>query len=53
MSCCDGWKYEDDEVNGICPDCGEPTVDGEAQEGCFWSPVDCETCGSRTCDGSC
>lgn len=53
MSCCDGWKYRDDEVNGICPECGGPTVDGEAQEGCNWSLVECEECGDAPCDGSC
>ena len=51
--CCDGWKFDDSEVNGVCPDCGEPTVDGEAQEGCNWSPVICKTCGDAPCDGSC
>lgn len=51
--CCDGWSYPEDAV-GECPDCGEPVdKDGDAVEGCYWSPVDCETCGSRTCDGSC
>lgn len=53
MSCCDGWKYRDDEVNGICPECGGLTVDGEAQEGCNWSLVECEECGDAPCDGSC
>ena len=53
MSCCAEWSYEDNEVNGVCPDCEEPTVDGEAKEGCQYSPVACETCGWAPCDGSC
>jgi hypothetical protein len=53
MSCCSGWKEDDDKVNGQCPDCGEFTVDGAAKEGCDYSPVDCETCGSAPCDQSC
>ena len=39
--------------NGYCPDCGRPTVNGEAQEGCEYSPTSCETCGYAECDGSC
>lgn len=50
--CSDGWDY-DDEINGVCPDCGMTTVDGEASNGCNWSPVNCETCGDSPCDGSC
>lgn len=54
MGCCDGWHPEEGEgVNGVCPDCGEPTVDGYAAEGCYWSPKTCDTCGARPCDGSC
>jgi hypothetical protein len=51
--CCDGWSSLESEVNGVCHDCGWPTVDGEAASGCNYSPVDCETCGHRPCDGSC
>ena len=53
MSCCDGWHYANTEVNGECHDCGMATVDGQAQEGCHWSPIDCESCGSAPCDLSC
>jgi hypothetical protein len=53
MSCCDGWSYPDSEVDGVCPDCGEPTVEGHAQSGCNYSPVICTTCGDAPCDGSC
>jgi hypothetical protein len=49
--CSEGWNHG--EPNGVCPDCGEPTVDGEATTGCDWSPVACETCGARPCDESC
>lgn len=61
--CSDGWDYEDPEsvggvgsptpANGECPECGESTLDGEAVRGCFHSPIQCEVCGSRPCDGSC
>ena len=40
-------------ANGKCPDCGEPTVDGESQKGCHYSPITCKTCGYAECDGSC
>lgn len=51
--CADGWYYSNSQVNGECPDCGIPTVDGEAQSGCHYSSVDCKTCGSAPCDESC
>ena len=53
--CCDPFEnYEDkNEVNGECPDCGTPTVNGQAAYGCAWSPVDCDTCGHKKCDFSC
>lgn len=51
--CSEGTHYEDEEVNGTCPACGEPTVDGIAQHICDWSPVECEICGDAPCDGSC
>jgi len=53
MSCCDGWWEPDEAVNGECPACGGPTVDGSAQSGCNYSPCICEVCGDRPCDGSC
>lgn len=50
--CADG--YDDtDKADGICPDCGGPTVDGDAAERCNWSPVVCNTCNWTPCDGSC
>lgn len=52
MSCADGWN--DGEPVDYCPDCGDGVdEEGYAVEGCFWSPLDCETCGSRPCDYSC
>lgn len=51
--CADGWESYESDVNGECPDCGMPTVDGDAAYGCNWSSVDCETCGYRGCDDSC
>ncbi len=51
--CCDGWYIYDEEINGVCPDCGEPTRDGDAQAGCNYSPVICDTCGYAPCDDRC
>lgn len=52
--CADGWDFSDDDgVKGVCPDCGEPTIDGTAITGCNYSQVDCKTCGASPCDGSC
>lgn len=51
--CCAANDYTEDEINGTCPDCGEPTVDGDAYENCFYSPCECETCDYRPCNGSC
>jgi uncharacterized protein (DUF983 family) len=51
--CCDNTSYEVVEINGECPACGEPTVDGNAFDRCNYSPEDCEVCGSARCDGSC
>ena len=51
--CCDGWSSNSTDVNGECPECGMPTVDGMAAYGCSWSPVVCKTCGYKPCDGSC
>lgn len=51
--CCDGWQYEEEDINGECEFCGTLTVDGEAFEGCFYSPVTCKECGARPCDMSC
>lgn len=53
MSCCDGTDFREEEINGECPDCGNPTVDGEAFECCHYSSTECETCGWAPCDGSC
>lgn len=36
-----------------CPDCETETVDGEATEGCGYSPEVCKTCGWKPCDQSC
>ncbi len=37
-----------------CPDCGEDVDDdGTAMIGCYYSPVECKTCGNAPCDESC
>ena len=51
--CCEPTGYKEEELNGECPACGQPTVDGDAYESCGYSPVECEVCGWRPCDGSC
>lgn len=55
MACCDGWNLLSDgsKPNGVCPDCGVDTLDGDSVEGCFYSKVVCETCGDAPCDESC
>jgi hypothetical protein len=51
--CCDDYGYNVNEIDGECPDCGEPTVDGDAFRSCSYSPVECERCNWRPCDQSC
>lgn len=53
MSCCEPMDFKEEQINGKCPDCGSPTVDSQAFEQCGYSPVECETCNSKPCDGSC
>jgi len=53
MCCGNEYRRCDSAINGECPDCGAPTVDGEAQDICRFSPLVCETCGYRPCDESC
>lgn len=51
--CSESWNHGQGQINGECPNCETPTVDGEAAEGCCWSPVICQTCGDAPCTGSC
>lgn len=53
VSCCDGWSSDVSEVDGVCPECDGPTVDGYAACGCGYSPKICSTCDYCPCDGSC
>lgn len=53
MSCCEPSGFAKEEINGVCPECGEDTVDGDAYECCDYSPVECEVCGFAPCDESC
>ena len=41
------------EPDGVCPDCGEDTVERISTDICGYSPTDCETCGNAPCDMSC
>lgn len=57
--CCDPMVHKSDLI-GItiekCPDCGNDVdVDGNTVElnSCCYSPVACETCNYKPCDGSC
>ena len=54
MMCCapKEWDYGE-EPDGVCPDCETETYQGEAYTGCYYSPVECETCGWKPCDLSC
>ncbi len=51
--CCSSSGYNYSEINGECPDCGEPTIDGDAYVNCSYSPTQCDTCGYSPCDESC
>ena len=51
--CCESSGYSEREIDGKCPECDEPTCDGDAYEQCEYSTVDCDTCGYTPCDGSC
>ena len=53
MSCCEPNGFEKSEIDGVCPDCEEPTVGGEAFVNCSYSPIECRTCGWSPCDQSC
>jgi len=53
MSCCEPSGYIESQINGECPDCGMPTVDGDAFYYCHYSPTECTTCGWKPCDLSC
>lgn len=52
MSCW-GSECETKEPDGVCPVCGEDTVDGESVNKCSYSPTLCDVCGYGPCDGSC
>lgn len=52
MFCCSEGSI-DEEPDGACPECGAPTFEGDAIEWCEYSPILCENCGHRPCDGSC
>lgn len=51
--CCAPFDWGIEGVNGICPDCGRATSDGQCVCGCSYSPVECKTCGATPCDWSC
>ncbi len=51
--CCEPSGYNEEEINGKCPSCGEDTVDGYAYECCGYSSCECKVCGHSPCDGSC
>ena len=53
MACFGENEYDPKDINGKCPDCGEPTIDGLAADGCYYSPIECDTCKHRPCDQSC
>lgn len=45
--------YTEQDINGECAECGQPTVDGNAFDRCSYSPKLCQTCGWSPCDESC
>lgn len=50
--CCDP-VGSNEKPNGVCPACGEPTVDGYTTEKCYYSSTICEECENAPCDESC
>ncbi len=40
-------------VDGECPDCGSPTLEGTAVFCCTYSPITCKTCEYSRCDKYC
>lgn len=55
MSCFSVIESDDKEVTGVCPQCeGDINQDGQTvEDGCGYSPIECETCGFQPCDLSC
>ena len=53
MACWGSTDFKEDEINGTCEECGEPTVYGEAYENCSYSSTECKVCGWSPCDQSC
>ena len=53
MACHAEVDFDEDDIDGECPDCGTPTANGVAAEGCGYSRVECDTCGWSPCDLSC
>lgn len=55
MSCCDPIDARPEDTVGECPDCGgDVDIDGDTtEEACSYSPIDCDLCGSASCDESC
>lgn len=51
--CCEPSGLDKEDTDGECPECGQPTKDGQAIECCAYSPIACEKCNWRPCDGSC
>ena len=51
--CSENTGYKIEQIDGKCPDCGEPTVDEVAFDNCAYSPELCPTCGWAPCDESC
>lgn len=46
-------EHANDVVDGKCPKCGCNTIEGVAEDSCGYSPLVCEECDSRPCNGSC
>ena len=51
--CCASNEVRLEDADGVCPDCDNPTSEGEPVESCGYSPIECKTCGWAPCDYSC
>ena len=48
MSCHSPSDYKEEDIDGICPQCG-----GQAYEACDYARTECELCGCAPCQFTC
>lgn len=53
MPCYGKTDYKEDEIDGECEECGQPTVSGQPYNSCCYSSTQCKKCGWSPCDLYC